>query len=119
MDCSLPGSSVHDLPGKNTGVGLPFQSVVLAKKFVWIFHNILQKSTKFLANSIRVRVSFIYMQCEHEFSFSFSLNIFLNFATLVLNHALLMSYKLKAPCFYIVVVCVCVCHPGKTFIIIV
>ena len=61
----------------------------------------------------------MYIQCEHEFSFFFSLNIFLNFATVFLNHALLMTCKLKVPCFYIVVVCVCVCHPGKTFIIIV
>ena len=26
MDCSLPGSSAWDSPGKSTGVGLPFPS---------------------------------------------------------------------------------------------
>ena len=25
MDCSLPGSSVHEIPGKDTGVGCHFQ----------------------------------------------------------------------------------------------
>ena len=32
LDCSLPGSSVHDFPGKNTGVGMKIQGIFLIQE---------------------------------------------------------------------------------------
>ena len=51
MDCSLPGSSVWNFPGKNTGVGCPFlhQGIVPAQgsNLVFLYHLTHQEGLNF------------------------------------------------------------------------